>query len=189
MNDIYCGWTMNAFDYCFNRTFEIEKGPADGYSKGDQSDPETNCGITIDKFKEALQRGIITGVADLKDLTFEQKKTIYRVMIWMEMRLGEIEDVDIAAEIFDTATNMGNSAAAGIAQKACNYLGEYLREDGVMGLATLGALNKWAAKDKRALFISLNGFQFIRYVAIISKKNQKKKFSRGWTKRIQDYRG
>ncbi len=173
---------MNAFEYAVNKTLGLEGG----YSNV-ADDPETNFGITIDDFNEALRRGIISGITDIKDLSIEQAKTIFRIVYWMEMRLGELSDPDVAAEVFDTAVNMGKSAAAVIAQKACNYLGEQLTEDGVMGLETLGTLNRWIAKDRRALFICLNGFQFMRYAAIVSKKAGKKKFARGWTKRIQQY--
>lgn len=175
---------LNNFEYAFQETYELEKG----YVPPSDADPETNDGITINLFNEAVRRGIVPDRGGLAALTFEDKKTILRVTFWMEMRLGELADRDIAAEIFDTGVNMGQGAAAAIAQKACNYLGEALKEDGVMGLATLEALNRWSAKDKRALFVCLNGFQFMRYVAITAKKAGKRKFARGWTKRIQQYR-
>jgi lysozyme family protein len=178
---------LNDFEYSFIRTFEIEKGSGDGYVAM-SGDPETYCGITIDTFLEALQREIVTGVTCVRELSIDQIMTIYRIMWWMEMRLGEIDDRDIAAEIFDTAVNMGQRPAAVIAQKSCNYLGEHLAEDGVLGMASFEALNRWSKKDKRALFVCLNGFQFIRYVAITAKKAEKRKFARGWTKRIQQYR-
>lgn len=175
---------LNNFEFAFARTFELEKG----YVNPGQDDPETNDGITVGTFREAVSRGIVPDRGGLEALTFEDKKTIIRIMWWMEMRLGELDDRDIAAELLDTGVNMGQGAAALIAQKACNYLGETLAEDGVMGLATLEALNRWSAKDKRALFVCLNGFQFMRYVAICAKKPGKRKFARGWTKRIQQYR-
>jgi len=50
-------------------------------------------------------------------------------------------------------------------------------------------LNKWSSKDERALFVCLNGFQFIRYVGIVEMNASQKRFARGWTKRIQTYRG
>lgn len=176
---------LNNFEFAFARTFELEKG----YVNPGQDDPETNDGITVGTFREAVRRGIVPDRGGLAALTFEDKKTIIRVMWWMEMRLGELNDRDIAAELLDTGVNMGQNAAALIAQKACNYLGESLAEDGILGMATLEALNRWSAKDKRALFVCLNGFQFMRYVAITAKKPGKRKFARGWTKRIQDYRG
>lgn len=175
---------LDNFEYAFAQTFELERG----YVPHSDADPETNDGITVGTFREAVGRGIVPDRGGLAALTFEDKKSIIRVMWWMEMRLGELDDRDIAAELLDTGVNMGQAAAALIAQKACNYLGESLAEDGVLGLATLEALNRWSAKDKRALFVCLNGFQFIRYVAICAKKPVKRKFARGWTRRIQQYR-
>ena len=56
-----------------------------------------------------------------------------------------------------------------------------------MGPKTIAAINKWAEKDQRALFICLNGFQFMQYVKIVSGNDTQKKFARGWTKRVQSY--
>lgn len=175
---------LNNFEYAFDETFDLERG----YVPPSDADPETSDGITIDLYNEAVKRGIVPDRGGLKALTFEDKKTIARVMFWMELRLGELADRDIAAEVFDTAFNAGPGTATRIAQKACNWLGEGLKEDGIMGLATLEALNKWSAKDGRALFKCLNGFQFIHFVSVSSRNPKKRKFNRGWMKRIQDYR-
>jgi lysozyme family protein len=175
---------VNNFEYAFGNTFELEKG----YHPGSDADPETNDGITIDVFNEAVRRGIVPDRGGLKALTHEDNKTICRIMYWMEHRLGELNDREIAAEVYDTIFNAGPGAGTRIAQKACNWLGEDLKEDGVMGLATLEALNRWSAKDPRALFKSLNGFQFIHFVAVSSRNPKKRIFNRGWMKRIQDYR-
>ena len=175
---------QNNFEYAFQKTYELEKG----YVLPGGADPETCDGITLATFNEAVRRGIVPDRGGLRAMTLEDEKTILRVMFWMELRLGELHDRDIAAEVFDTVINAGPRAGTRIAQKACNFLGEELAEDGIMGLASLGALNKWSAKDSRALFKALNGFQFIHFVAVSSRNPKKRKFNRGWMKRIQDYR-
>jgi lysozyme family protein len=83
---------------------------------------------------------------------------------------------------------MGTSQAVLISQKALNYLGESLAEDGEIGPKPIEALNRWSVKDERALLVCLNGFQFIRYVEIKKNNPSQVKFTRGWTKRIQGYK-
>jgi hypothetical protein len=103
-------------------------------------------------------------VADLKK---EEARIIYRAEYWQALRLDAVLSLFIAAEIFDTAVNMGRTVAIKIVQEALNYFGEALVVDGLMGMKTLGALNQWCVRDERALYVCLNGFQFHRYVQIV----------------------
>lgn len=188
---------MDAFDYAYSETF--------GYERGESNDPDDRGGKTIDgiteaTFRSALERGIISGVSRLEDLTLAQKKAIYRTDYWNAISLNGVFSVPISAEMFDTAVNMGPGTAVKIAQSALCYLGEHLTIDGKNGPKTLEALNRWIKKDERALFICMNGFQFMRYVALndaelvtdmiknVRSDPRQVKFSRGWTKRIQNYR-
>ena len=174
-----------SFDAAFNQTLGYEGEYSDD---PDDRGGRTKYGITEAVFKEALQRRIIKPiVADIRELTRAQAKTIYLFDCWRPLRLDEVLNGTIAAEIFDTAVNMGRKAATLICQRALNYLGERLKEDGIMGNATLDAINRWARKDARALFVCLNGFQFMQYVAIVGRNATQRKFSRGWTKRVQSY--
>lgn len=188
---------MDAFDYAYAQTGGLEGGEVnDPLDRGGH----TIHGITETTFREALRRGVISGVDRLQDLTPAQEKAIYKTMYWHEIRLGEIRDICIAAEIFDTGVNSGTGRATFLAQLALEYLGEKLAVDGIMGSGTIGLLNKWCAKDPRALMVALNGFQFIHYVAIIEEDllqaimdkvksdSSQVRFARGWTKRIQEYR-
>ncbi len=176
---------MDAFDYAFQQTLGLEGGYSDD---PDDKGGRTNYGITEAVFRDALHRMVISGVSDISKVTIAQAKAIYKTDYWHAIRLGEILDIAIAAEIFDTAVNMGTGAAVRIAQKALNFLGEKLIGDGAMGPLTIAALNEWCAKDPRALCVCLNGFQFMRYVEIVKKNNAQAKFARGWTKRVQAYR-
>lgn len=176
---------LGPFDYAFGQTLGYEGG----YSyETDDRGGRTKYGITEAVYLDACRRGIINLTApDIRDLTMEQAKAIYLTDYWNRLRLNEVKDAAIAAEIFDTAVNMGRTAATLICQRALNYLGESLEEDGIMGRKTIEALNKWADKDSRALFVCLNGFQFMRYVAIVKENETQHKFARGWTKRVQSY--
>jgi len=189
---------MDAFDYALNKTLGLEDGYAD--VPGDRGG-RTKYGITEKTFHTALERGIISGVADIRDLTIDQAKVIYKVLYWLPLRLQDVKDIALAAEIFDTAVNSGTNKAALIAQIALDYLGETLDIDGNLGPATLELINKWCRKDPRALMVSLNGIQFIHFCAIVDtglidniqarvrSTPDQQQFARGWTKRIQEYRG
>lgn len=149
---------------------------------------KTKYGITEKLFLEALRRGIISGVERIEDLTVAQATTIYFEIFWKPMRLEEVQDRIIAAEIFDTGINTGPGIGVQIAQKSVNYLaGPMLKVDGAMGPVTLAAINKWAARDAEALFKALNGFQFIHYEAMVRTIPDQLDFARGWMKRIQEY--
>ncbi|MBN2397105.1 MAG: hypothetical protein JXI32_01890 [Deltaproteobacteria bacterium] len=164
------------FEAAFAATLDIEKGFVD-----DPDDPggETKYGISKRSYPDL----------DIASLTVDEAKAILRKDFWDLLSLSEVENPEIAGEIFDTSVNMGQWTAAVIAQKALNYLGESLKVDGKIGPKTIAALNKWGDKDPRALFICLNGFQFIQYTAIVNSKPALEDYGWGWTKRIQQYRG
>jgi len=189
---------MDAFDYAFNETLGLEGGYSnDPLDRGG----ETKYGITKTVFEKALDRGTISGIKSLSDLTTVHAKAIYKTNYWLPIKLHEIHHVMIAAELFDTAVNSGTRKAVILAQMALDYLGETVDIDGAMGPQTLGLLNKWCSKDPRALFVALNGFQFIHFVLIVDDKDlidklvkmvtsddKQTRFSRGWTKRVQSYK-
>ena len=177
---------MDAFEYAFIRTIEKEGGFSnDAEDRGGH----TNLGITKAVFEDALKRGIISGTSDIRFLTVAQAKAIYKVDYWFPIKLYMIQNQEIAAEIFDTAVNMGRSRAIKIVQDSLNFLGEKLDVDGIMGNLTLVAIQKWINKDVRAFFVCLNGFQFMKYVDIVRNDSSQIRFSRGWTKRIATYQG
>lgn len=163
------------FDIAFRQTLGHEGGYVN-----DPSDPggETNWGISKRSYPEL----------DIASLTALDAKQIYRRDYWDRLGLDKLNSGHIAAEMFDTAVNAGRTNATKIAQRALNYLGEDLAEDGDCGSVTIAALNKWSAKDERALFVCLNGFQFLHYYSITQGNDRLKRFARGWTKRIQQYR-
>lgn len=165
---------MNAFEHAFVETIGLEGGYV-----FDPDDPggETKFGISKRSYPNI----------DIAGLTIHAAKAIYFKDYWEVCRLNEVLSDKISGEIFDTAVNMGIKTAVLIAQRALNFLGENLVEDGNMGEKTIAALNKWSKKDARALFVCLNGFQFSQYRMITQNNRRSIKFTRGWTKRIQQY--
>ena len=164
------GFNLIGFDKAFEASLELEGGYVN-----DPQDPggETKYGISKRYYPNL----------DIKNLTQEQAKLIYKKNYWDKMKLYKMDD-EVGAEIFDTGINMGRGSAVRIAQKSLNFLGENLIIDGIIGKKTINALNKWSNKDKRAVLVVLNGFQFLRYLEIIEKNPKLEKFARGWTKRV-----
>ena len=178
---------LGSFDYAFNQTIGYEGAKYTDHP-ADRGGP-TKYGITEAVYREAIKRKIISPVSvSIRNLTEREAKAIYLYDYWNRMRLNEVVDQFIASEIFDTSVNMGRKAAATICQKALNYLGESLEEDGIMGHKTINALNRWSNKDPRALHICLNGFQFMRYTEIVKGDGTQQIFARGSTRRVQSYR-
>lgn len=167
---------MDRFEYAFDKTLRFEGGYVN-----DPDDPggETRFGISKRSYPDV----------DIAALSETQAKDIYRRDYWDALRLDEIYSSLISSEIFDTAVNMGRRTSTRIAQRALNFLGGDLIEDGIIGSKTLFALNVWCLKDEKALFICLNGFQFMRYFEITKDNAKLKRFTRGWTKRVQQYQG
>lgn len=189
---------MNAFDYAAKETLGLEGGNS---NDPDDRGGETNYGVTQKTLQDALNRGIISGIKHVSQLTPDLVKTIFKEDYWKKIQLDKVYNLFVAAEIFDTAVNSGPGKAVIIAQMALDYLGEVVTIDGVMGPQTISLLNKWGARDERALLVALNGFQFIHFVLIVDDKDlidkmatmvrassDQTKFSRGWTKRVSFYR-
>ncbi|MBN2439388.1 MAG: hypothetical protein JXL20_12400 [Deltaproteobacteria bacterium] len=184
------------FDYAFKKTFALEGGEVnDPHDRGGH----TNYGITQATLDSALKRGVVSGIRSVSELTPAIARQIYLVDFWHSIRLGEVKNIEIAAEMFDTGVNMGPGKAVLIAQLALAYLGERLDIDGRMGPQTMGLINKWCAKDPHAFFKILNGFQFIGYVDLVNGElvdkiqsyfrddPMQQRNAHGWMKRVQEY--
>lgn len=168
---------MADFDLAIESVLSFEGGYWDDPRGG-----PTKYGITRPTLEEAKRRGVVPWDRTIKDLTPEEAREIYRVLYWNAIRGDEIRNQAIAGELLDTAVNCGPKTAIKLAQRALNFLGEYLAEDGILGARTLEALNKWGLKDPYALFKAMNGEQYIYYKGITGIT-----FPAGWMKRIQDY--
>lgn len=157
-----------AFGSAFMRTLEHEGGYV--------NDPDDPGGET----RWGLSKRAYPG-ENIKTLTLERAKAIYWNDYWLPLQCEKLRG-DVAAELFDTAVNMGRHAAVLIAQTACNYLGEHLETDGILGKATVAALVRQASPD---LLKVLNGLQLCRYVDLVEHDPVRQKYARGWLKRIQ----
>lgn len=167
---------MADFLKAVKKTLDLE----DGYSnRTSDYGGETKFGISKRSYPEL----------DIKNLTIEEARTIYRNDYWDKLSLDRVKDQAAAEELFDTAVNCGWHTAAKFLQESLNLLikvvsiDDYLKLDGLVGPATLDALNKY--KHKTALLKTLNGLQFMRYYEIVKRDPGQKVNFRGWLKRIE----
>jgi len=161
---------MNAaFEYAFDELLVYEGGYVN-----DPDDPggETKYGISKRQYPDT----------DIKNLTVEEAKEIYYTDYWHRIRLDEVEDGKIAGELFEQAVNFGHRAAVENAQRALKLLGSNVELDGYIGSQTIGALNRY--RDKAALYKTLNGVQFVRYMKIVETHPHMGKYFRGWLRRM-----
>ena len=158
----------------FEKAFEDVIGLEGGYVN-DPKDPggETKFGISKRSYPKI----------DIKDLSLEEANGIYKRDFWDKLRLDKI-DPEVAREIFEVAVNAGLKRSVRITQRALNYLGEDLEEDGLMGPKTRKAIQKWVKKDKLALLKVQNGEQYLYYKRSIRRNPKLHRFARGWLRRI-----
>ena len=142
----------------------------------------------------ATKYGITEAVArrhghEVRDLTVEQAKEIYRKDYWNSLGLDEIAEASwrVAMEIFDTAVNSGTARATRIAQEALvTIFDKKLSIDGKMGPVTRGALLQVIAKYEAQLVAALNGFQFAFYLWLIRQGHPAgQRAKKGWMRRLE----
>src|SRR5690606_28086497 len=72
----------------------------------------------------------------------EKAKAIYKKYWWDKYHYEAINSLAIATKILDMAVNMGAKQATELVQKAANWCGHNLKEDGILGAKTLAAINE-----------------------------------------------
>lgn len=158
-----------------------------GYSHhpADRGGP-TNWGIT-----QAVARA--NGYAgDMRALPRVAAEAIYRRLYWDQPGYAFVAEIapTIAAELFDTAVNMGAGTATGFLQRALNALNrnqqDYpdLKCDRAIGARTLAALAAFLALRGRAgetvLRKAIEALQGERYIALAERRPANEAFLYGW---------
>lgn len=136
--------------------------------------------VIIDQYKEStlFPKNIVHESLDVHVQKF------YKDNFWDKIRLSEIENQDIAEEVFDTGVNMSTNMSVRILQRACNLLNKQgklykdITVDGKMGADTLGAVNK--NPNPNTLYKLLNILQGARYAEIAEKNPSQEVFMLGW---------
>jgi lysozyme family protein len=153
---------------------------------GDRGGP-TRFGIT-----EAVARA--HGYAGpMAQLPRDDAMAIYRRLYWLRPKFDEVARrvPRIAAELFDTAVNMGPGVAGTFLQRALTALNRNARDypdlvpDGRVGLRTLAALDGFLGSRGRqggetVLLRALDAMQGERYLRLAEKRPANEAFLYGW---------
>ena len=154
---------MADFDTAFNITIKFEGGYVN--NKKD-SGGETKYGISKKSYPNV----------DIKNLTLNQAKEIYKKDYWDRFNGDNILSQDIANNIFDTSVNIGVRRAVKLAQK---QLG--IKSDGILGKVTLKYLNEFDS----LYFVDLYKYSRIRFYTLLCRIYPKNKiFFFGWVNRV-----
>ena len=113
---------------------------------------------------------------DIRNMTVERAKEIYRRDFWDKVRADELP-AEVRYAVFDAAVNSGPRQAARWLQRAVG-----VRDDGVIGPITLGAVR---ATDPQALLRRMLAAR-LRFMTDLSTWPT---FGRGWARRIADLMG
>lgn len=145
------------FDLAFDRLL----GHEGGYSN-DSRDPggETNWGISKRAYPDV----------DIKALTQDQAKAIYRRDYWVAVRADELPD-SVRFDVFDAAVNHGVTQSAKWLQRAAGA-----QPDGVIGAQTVAA-TRIAGPQLAARF---NGYRLQFY----TDSGNWPTYGKGWARRV-----
>lgn len=128
---------------------------------------------------------------DIKNLTLDQAKDIYRRDYWNKIFGDSILYQGLAEEMMDIAVNLHWTVAVRWLQHSYNELmscadadaPDTLLEDGIIGPKTLEAVNTY--KWQKDLIKMLNGYQFMHYMKRIDEDESQRKFLRSWIRRVE----
>jgi lysozyme family protein len=169
---------MANFENCVAKVLKFEGGFV---NNPDDPGKETNLGITINTARNAGYTG------DMRNLTPEIAKQIYKKSYWDIMNLDLVEAEDIALELFDSCVNIGPIVGSwlqiilnGLSQKGT--LWQTISVDGAVGRISIGVLNT-ATKNRTTkimIFNALNSFQVHHYFTIANNDPKYETFMYGW---------
>ena len=129
--------------------------------------------------------------ADIKALTPEQAKLLFRRYFWEYLRLDDLPP-KTAMVMYDTAVNVGCKQAVLFLQRACNALNPTsIAEDGVFGPRTRLTVRELAGRDiEMARFMVNLRERFYRDLASrpATAKADYARFLKGWLARTRDLR-
>ena len=112
---------------------------------------------------------------DIKNLTIDEAKAIYKKDYWDKIKGDEIKDELVAYEIFDTAVNMGVRTSSKLVQMVVGS-----HPDGIIGPKTLEKINNM---DVKLLVSKFRLSKIARYVYLVKKRPANRKFLLGWINR------
>ena len=113
---------------------------------------------------------------DIRNLTEEQAKEIYRRDYWERMRGDDIDSQAVAENIFDICVNMGVRGGSKLAQLSLGIE----PADGIIGPQSLRVIN---AADEELFLAKFALAKMQRYADICMADSSQKKYLLGWLNR------
>lgn len=113
---------------------------------------------------------------------------IYKKKYWDVLKLDEVNNQQLANELFDISVNCGSRIAALFLQRSLNVLNRNGRDyadlvvDAQIGIKTISAANVF--KDPRKLVKAINALQGEKYISICERNPSQEKFMNGWIERV-----
>jgi len=117
---------------------------------------------------------------DIKGLTLEHAKFIYKRDFWDNKQYKNIENLAIATKAFDLSVNMGEKRLNKLLQRALRTTEFSVTEDGAFGESTLKAINQSPPKE---LLASLKSEAAGYYRGLVASDNTQLRFLQGWLTR------
>jgi lysozyme family protein len=175
---------MANFEHYFAHLLAFEGGYVN-----DPVDPggATNKGITMQTFTRYAPSllGIEPTLDNLRALTDEQARKIYKTRYWDALHCDDIPDQTLAEIVFDFYVNSGANAVR-LLQQILNEAGANprLSVDGVFGPGTLSAL---LAAEPIALYRRYKTGRRAYYQNLVVKRPHLVKFLKGWLRRTDSF--
>lgn len=158
----------------FDKAFERVVGHEGGY----QNDRADRGNWTSGVIGKGEQKGTKFGISamsypdvDIKNLTVEQAKAIYKRDFWDKLGMDRFKPA-MQFQLFDAAINHGWINTVKILQRALG-----LTDDGIIGPKTIAAVN---AKDLHDMLMLFLAYRLDFFTAI----NTFATYGRGWVRRV-----
>jgi len=165
----------SAVDQYIDRVLEREGGYVD--HPRDRGGP-TNHGITMNTL--ASWRGQAVSEGDVRRLTKEEARDIYRTRYWFAPGFGSLGVSDLLAEaVFDTAINSGPARAIRMLQRCVG-----VTDDGVIGPITTQGIQRTHPAKLCARYLAHRG---LFYGEIIGRDGSQSVFRNGWANRLAEF--
>lgn len=166
---------MNFTD-AVNKVLEIEKGFVN--DKND-SGGATNWGITKRVYEAWLGRTV--SIDEIKNMPRSHAVAIYKANYWDKIAGDSLKSYKIAYTLFDQAINRGVST---VVKQAQSLVG--LKADGIIGPATINALNSIAETDFISKFLAASIASYRSIASNDGENDKDKKFLNGWLNRVNE---